>query len=98
MPVCAGLTGRVLEIGFGSGLNIRGYPPGVTSISAVEPSDVGWQLSAKRRARSDVPIERAGLDGQHLDLADASHDAALVTFSLCTIRTRRWPCGRYAGS
>jgi len=83
--VCAGLTGRVLEIGFGSGLNIRWYPPAVTSVSAVEPSDVGWRLSEKRRRRNDVPIERAGLDGQHLALPDGGHDAALVTFSLCTI-------------
>lgn len=83
--VCVGLGGRVLEIGFGSGLNIRWYPPAVTSISAVEPSDLGWQLCEKRRRRSDVRIERAGLDGQHLDLPDGGHDAALVTFSLCSI-------------
>lgn len=83
--VCQGLHGRVLEIGFGSGLNVRWYPPAVTSVTAVEPSDVGWQLSEKRRARTQIPIERAGLDGQHLDQADASHDCALVTFSLCTI-------------
>jgi SAM-dependent methyltransferase len=82
---CAGLTGRVLELGFGSGLNVRWYPPGVGSVTAIEPSDVGWELSGRRRARSGVPIERAGLDGQHLDLDDDSHDSALVTFSLCTI-------------
>lgn len=82
---CAGLTGRVLEIGFGSGLNVRWYPPEVTSVTAIEPSDVGWKLSERRRARSAVPIERAGLDGQRLDLPDDSHDSALVTFSLCTI-------------
>jgi SAM-dependent methyltransferase len=84
-PTCAGLTGRVLEIGFGSGLNIRWYPPAVTSVTAIEPSDVGWGISAKRRGRTTVPIERAGLDGQRLDLPDDSHDSALVTFSLCTI-------------
>ena len=83
--VCAGLGGRVLEIGFGSGLNVRWYPPSVTSVSAVEPADLAWELSERRRGRSDVPIERAGLDGQHLDLSDGGHDAALVTFSLCTI-------------
>jgi SAM-dependent methyltransferase len=80
---CAGLTGRVLEIGFGSGLNIRWYPPEVTSVTAIEPSDLGWQLSERRRARSQVPIERAGLDGQRLDLPDDSHDSGLITFSLC---------------
>ncbi len=82
---CAGLTGRVLEIGFGSGLNVRWYPPEVTSVTAIEPSDVGWKLSEPRRERSTVLIERAGLDGQRLDLPDDSHDSALVTFSLCTI-------------
>jgi len=82
---CAGLTGRVLEIGFGSGLNVRWYPPEVTSVTAIEPSDVAWELSAPRRALSDVTVDRAGRDGQHLDLPDASHDGALVTFSLCTV-------------
>jgi SAM-dependent methyltransferase len=82
---CAGLTGRVLEIGFGSGLNVRWYPPEVTSVTAIEPSDVGWKLSEPRRGRSTVRIDRAGLDGQRLDLPDDSHDSALVTFSLCTI-------------
>lgn len=82
---CAGLTGRVLEIGFGSGLNVRWYPPEVTSVTAIEPSDLGWQLSERRRARSALTVERAGLDGQRLDLADDSHDSALITFSLCTI-------------
>ena len=82
---CDGLTGRVLEIGFGGGLNVRWYPAGVDSVSAIEPSDVGWELSERRRARSGVRIERAGLDGQRLDLADDSHDSALVTFSLCTV-------------
>ncbi len=82
---CAGLTGRVLEIGFGSGLNIRWYPPAVTAVTAIEPSDLGWQLSERRRDRSQVPIVRAGLDGQRLDLPDDSHDSVLVTFSLCTI-------------
>lgn len=82
---CAGLTGRVLEIGFGSGLNVRWYPPEVTSVTAIEPSDLGWQLSERRRARTELTVERAGLDGQRLDLADDSHDSALITFSLCTI-------------
>ena len=50
--VCAGLTGRVLEIGFGSGLNIPLYPPGVTSVDAVEPADTGWALSERRRLRT----------------------------------------------
>jgi SAM-dependent methyltransferase len=82
---CAGLTGSVVEVGFGSGLNLRFLPPEVSSVSAVEPADAGWRLSARRRAASRVPVDRGGLDGQRLAAADASFDSALVTFSLCTI-------------
>ena len=49
---CAGLRGRVLEIGFGSGLNLPHLPPEVTAVDAVEPSDVGWSRSAQRRRRA----------------------------------------------
>lgn len=83
--VCAGLTGRVLEIGFGSGLNIEKYPPAVLSVDAVEPADAGWALSAQRRASAHVPILRTGLDGQRLDAETAAYDSVLSTFTLCTI-------------
>jgi SAM-dependent methyltransferase len=83
--VCRGLSGRVLEIGFGSGLNLAAYPASVSSVDAVEPSDLGWELSADRRARSSVPVDRVGLDGQRLSAADATYDAVLSTFTLCTI-------------
>jgi SAM-dependent methyltransferase len=82
---CAGLTGRVLEIGFGGGLNLVHLPETVTAVGAVEPSDTGWRLSEKRRARSAVPVERIGLDGQAIGASDASYDSALCTFTLCTI-------------
>ncbi|WP_436699912.1 class I SAM-dependent methyltransferase [Nocardioides sp. BYT-33-1] len=83
--VCAGLAGQVLEVGFGSGLNIAHYPAAVTGVAAVEPSDRGWELSARRRAAAPVPVARIGLDGQDVAAADHSFDHALVTFSLCTI-------------
>ncbi|WP_193611619.1 class I SAM-dependent methyltransferase [Nocardioides lijunqiniae] len=83
--VCAELTGSVLELGFGSGLNIGHYPLGVRRVDAVEPSDLAWDLSAQRRARARVPIERVGLDGQRLDADEATYDAVLSTFTLCTI-------------
>ncbi|MFZ2016538.1 MAG: class I SAM-dependent methyltransferase [Nocardioides sp.] len=82
---CAGLSGRVLEIGFGSGLNLLHLPAEVTGIGAVEPSDLGWSMSDRRRARSEVPVDRIGVDGQQIEAPDASYDAALCTFTLCTI-------------
>ncbi|GAB3873445.1 class I SAM-dependent methyltransferase [Terrabacter terrigena] len=82
---CEGLTGEVLELGFGSGNNVGLYPVQVTRVVAVEPSDVGWGLGAERRARSPIPIVRGGLDGQRLEVDDDSVDSALSTFTLCTI-------------
>jgi SAM-dependent methyltransferase len=82
---CAALQGEVLEIGFGSGLNIPFYPPEVTLVHAVEPAGVSWELSRRRRDAVRVPIEHGGLDGQRLDAADASYDAVLSTFTLCSI-------------
>jgi SAM-dependent methyltransferase len=83
--VCAGLTGRVLEIGFGSGLNLDSLPKEVTQVDAVEPSDLAWSRSAGRRSESQMPVERIGLDGQRIAADEASYDSALCTFSLCTI-------------
>ena len=83
--VCAGLQGDVVEIGFGSGLNVPFYPAGVRRVAAVEPADTGWKLAAKRVRATTVPVERAGLDGQSLPFESNSFDSALSTWSMCTI-------------
>jgi ubiquinone/menaquinone biosynthesis C-methylase UbiE len=83
--VCAGLSGEVVEVGFGSGLNVPYYPAAVTRVAAVEPSDTAWKLAAKRLGDASVPVERAGLDGQSLPFPDDSFDAALSTWTMCTI-------------
>ncbi len=83
--VCDGLEGDVVEIGFGSGLNIPFYPAGVSRVSAVEPADIGWRLAQKRLAATQVPVERSGLDGQSLPFPDDSFDTALSTWTMCTI-------------
>jgi ubiquinone/menaquinone biosynthesis C-methylase UbiE len=83
--VCQGLQGRVVEVGFGSGLNIPYYPSAVTGVAAVEPADTGWKLAGKRLASAGPPVERTGLDGQSLPLPDDSCDAALSTWTMCTI-------------
>jgi ubiquinone/menaquinone biosynthesis C-methylase UbiE len=83
--VCAGLAGKMLEIGFGSGHNVPFYPAAVTEVSAVEPADLSWWLARSRLAAAGVPVRRSGLDGQSLPFADDSHDTALSTWTLCTI-------------
>ncbi|HEY7016729.1 MAG TPA: class I SAM-dependent methyltransferase [Streptosporangiaceae bacterium] len=83
--VCAGLTGEVLEIGFGSGLNLPHYPPDVTRLRAVDPATLGRRLAAARVAASPVPVEYIGLDGQAIPLDSASVDHVVSTWTLCTI-------------
>jgi ubiquinone/menaquinone biosynthesis C-methylase UbiE len=83
--VCEGLHGQVVELGFGSGHNVPFYPDTVSGVAAIEPADLGWRLAQKRLAAATVPVQRSGLDGQSLPLADDSCDAALSTWTLCTI-------------
>jgi SAM-dependent methyltransferase len=83
--VCEPLAGEVLEIGFGSGLNLPHLPRAVTKVLAVEPSTVGRRLAEKRIAAATATVELVGLDGQSVPLPDDSADAALSTWTLCTI-------------
>jgi ubiquinone/menaquinone biosynthesis C-methylase UbiE len=83
--VCEGLEGDVVEIGFGSGLNVPFYPQSVSRVAAVEPADLGWKLAEKCLRASSVPVERSGLDGQSLPFEDNTFDSALSTWTLCTI-------------
>lgn len=83
--VCAGLEGTVLEIGFGSGLNTPHYPDGVHTVHAIEPATRSIALAADRIAACRAEVHHAGLTGEHLDLPDASIDAVLSTWTLCTI-------------
>jgi len=83
--VCEGLAGDVIEMGFGAGLNAPFYPAAVTSVAAVEPSDVSWKLADVRLRGTNVSILRSGLDGQLLPFGDDSFDVGLSTWTLCTI-------------
>lgn len=83
--VCAGLRGDVLELGFGTGHNVPFYPDAVERVAAVEPSALSWKLAHDRVAASPVTVEQSGLDGQSLPFADDLFDAALSTWTLCTI-------------
>lgn len=83
--VAAGLSGEVLEIGFGSGRNVPHYPQQVTRVRAVDPAALGQRLAAQRLVESSIPVEFIGLDGADLPLEDDSVDHVLTTWTLCTI-------------
>jgi SAM-dependent methyltransferase len=82
---CAGLRGEVIELGFGSGLNMPYLPPEVTGIWTVEPSRVALELARSRIDTSGIPVHTGTLDGARLDFPDDRFDAALSTMTLCTI-------------
>lgn len=78
--------GRVLEIGFGSGLNVPFYDVSkVEKIWALEPSE-GMRGKAKPLVdESALDIEFIDLPGEQIPLEAGSADTVLVTYSLCTI-------------
>lgn len=82
---CDRLSGTILEIGFGSGLNVPHLPDAVDKVLAVDPSQVARRLSGPRIERRRIEVEFVGLDGSRIDLPDSSVDHALSTMTLCTI-------------
>jgi len=84
--VVPGARGRVLEIGFGSGLNLPHYDRSrVEYIWALEPSAQMRTLAAPRVAASGLDVRMLDLPGEALPLTDQSVDTVVMTFTLCTI-------------
>lgn len=77
--------GTVMDIGFGSGLNLPHFPPAVSRVLAVEPSPVARELARKQISASRIPVEFSGLDGQRISIPEESVDCVVTTFTLCTI-------------
>ena len=81
----AGLSGTVLEIGFGSGLNLPHLPSAVTRVLGVDPSERGRRIARKRIDAARCPVDIVGLDAEVIRADDGIADSAICTFSLCTI-------------
>jgi ubiquinone/menaquinone biosynthesis C-methylase UbiE len=77
--------GEVLEIGFGTGLNLPYYPGGVKSLTVVDPEDLMPKRVAKRIAATPFSVRRVALSAERLPLEDNTFDCAVSTFTLCTI-------------
>jgi len=81
----AGLTGEVLELGVGPGLNFPFYPPEVTRVVAVEPEPRLRALAEQAARTAPVPVEVVATRAEHLAVADASFDAAVACLVLCSV-------------
>ena len=78
--------GDVLEIGFGTGLNLRHYPASVRTLTAVDPLDALRDRVAARIAAAPFPVERVGVSADGRLPFDADRfDVAVSTWTLCSI-------------
>ena len=79
-------SGDVLEVGFGTGLNLPHYPDAVRSLVALDPLDALQDRVAARIAAVDFPVERAFLAaGGSLPFESARFDCVVTTWTLCSI-------------
>jgi ubiquinone/menaquinone biosynthesis C-methylase UbiE len=83
--VVGAAEGRVLEVGLGSGLNLPLYGPQVSSVIGLEPSPELLRMARERAASAPVPVGLLEASAEALPLDDASMDAVVTTWTLCTI-------------
>jgi ubiquinone/menaquinone biosynthesis C-methylase UbiE len=81
----AGLTGRVLEIGAGNGLNFAHYPPSVAEVVAVEPEPQLREHAERAARRAPVPVTVLDSVAEELPFAAAEFDAAVASLMLCSV-------------
>jgi ubiquinone/menaquinone biosynthesis C-methylase UbiE len=80
-----GLSGRVIEVGAGTGLNFRHYPSTVTGVLAVEPEPFLRGIATDEAGRSSLPIEVVDGVADALSAEDASQDAGVASLVLCSV-------------
>ena len=79
-------AGHVLEVGIGTGLNMRHYnKQQVTNITGLDPALQMHPLALERIAKAGLPVDLVGLSAEKIPLPDASFDTVLITYTLCTI-------------
>jgi ubiquinone/menaquinone biosynthesis C-methylase UbiE len=81
----AGLSGRVLELGAGNGLNFEHYPAGVTEVIAVEPEPTLREAAIGSAGRAPVPVTVVDGVADALPAEDGSFDAAVASLVLCSV-------------
>lgn len=77
--------GRILEIGFGTGMNLQHYPSTVRRIEAIDPDVDLDRFSAPRIAKSSIEVDFHHLDAEHLPFESNAFDTVTCTFTLCSI-------------
>lgn len=79
------VSGEILEIGFGTGLNLPHYPEQVTKITTVEPNLGMQKLARSRIKQSQITVDYKVVNGESLPMRDATFDSVVCTWTLCSI-------------
>lgn len=79
------VTGEVLEIGFGTGLNLAYYPEHIENLTTVEVNAGMNQLARKRVEQAPFKVDSRVLNGDSLPFNDESFDSVVSTWTLCSI-------------
>ena len=80
-----GLSGEVVEVGAGDGLNFPHYPPAVTHVLAVEPEPHLRSLAREAASHAPVPVEVVDGLAERLPCTDGSADVVVVSLVLCSV-------------
>ena len=78
-------TGRILEIGFGTGRNLPHYPPDVRRIEAIDPDVDLDRFSQPRIAAAGIDVDFHHLNAEHLPFEGDRFDTVVCTLTLCSI-------------
>ncbi len=81
----AEVSGNVLEVGFGTGLNILHYPDAVDKITVVEPNAGMNRRAGGRIRRAHIQVESHALSGETLPMGSETFDSVVSTWTLCSI-------------
>ncbi|MGP3948014.1 class I SAM-dependent methyltransferase [Streptomyces sp. 7N604] len=82
----AGLSGRVIEIGAGNGLNFAHYPRQVSEVVAIEPERTLRRMATTSALRADVPVDVVPGVAEALPVKSEAFDAAVTSLVLCSVR------------
>lgn len=78
-------AGRVLEIGAGSGLNLRFYGDRVQHLYALDPSARLLQMAKRKRPSATFPVEYLVASAEHIPMGSRSVDTVVSTWTLCSV-------------
>jgi ubiquinone/menaquinone biosynthesis C-methylase UbiE len=78
-------AGNILEIGFGTGLNLPYYPHDVRKITTIDPNRGMYRRAQKRIQQSGIEVDRRVLGSEQLPFEDGTFDCVVSTFTLCSI-------------